>query len=108
MPFYAGEMRLSGSEKSYEVSTGFGCAGVVEWVGGGDNAFFGGAGVKWCTASEREVSCRVYSLLVIEVCGVVYSTVDTGVVLLVLGGDCGDRGSTGSTGVGVLCTMLMV
>ena len=39
---------------SYEVSTEFGCAGVVDWVGGG-NSIFGGAVVKWCAAGNRDV-----------------------------------------------------
>ena len=51
--------------------------------------------------------CKEYSVVVRGVCEVVCSSVDTGVILLVLGGNCCDRGSTGLSKNVVLYTMLM-
>ena len=96
---------MSGSKILYGVSIGFVVlARVVEMVGGDNNAFVR-VDIKGSAIGE----CIIWGVFIVcigDFCGV--STVVIGVTFLLFGGDCDDGFSTGSTGVGVLCTILMV
>ena len=73
----------------------------------GGNSALGGVGGKSRATGESRV-WALFGVVYIRAFWIVVSTVITGVTFLLFGDDCGDSFSSGLTGVGVLCIMLMV